>query len=252
MHSRPDRPPRGESVHGAAQEHRPSRSERTRGRGVRRAYGEAGPAPLGGNGTGRVTLTTAGSPDRQRLGNIFHRARRYERYRRRRPCHEERSCDGAPAPSGRTSTTGSRSRKDARWNRGRPVGSRDGVRPVPRAARGALAGDAHARPDVRVADRGGRGDQLVRAAALDRAGPRGSRDHRGRAARGVQALLDGSRVPAPPAAGVAVDRRGRALPPGRDHGQRRRGRGGRRGGAGRGDAAAATDRSGSAGCGERR
>ena len=39
------------------------------------------------------------------------------------------------------------------------------------------AGDAHLRADLRVADRGGRGDRLVRAAALAREGRRGEGDH---------------------------------------------------------------------------
>ena len=112
--------------------------------------------------------------------------------------------------------------------------STDGIRPVPRATRGALPGDPDHGADVRLDDRGGGGDQLVRAAPRHRAGSGRAQDHRGRPSRGVQALRDGLRVPAAQAPGVAGDRRGRPVPVGRHHGERRRGRGGRRGGRGRG------------------
>ena len=76
-----------------------------------------------------------------------------------------------------------------------------------------------------------RGDRLVRAASRGRARRRRAGDHARRPGGGVQALLDGPRVPAAAQPALARDRRGRALP-GRRH---RRARRGRRGGFGRDD-----------------
>ena len=111
-----------------------------------------------------------------------------------------------------------------------PQGAFYGLRPVPRAAGGAAGRDPDVRAPVRVADRGGRGDRLVRAAPRGRGRRRGARDHARRPGRGVQALRDGPRVPAAPHAAVARDRPGHPVP-GRRH---RRARRGRRGGGGRG------------------
>ena len=101
-------------------------------------------------------------------------------------------------------------------------------------------GDAHLRAPVRLADRGGRGDRLVRAAPRGRARPRGAGDHARRPGRGVQALQHGPRVPAAAHAALARDRRGRPLPARR---HRRARRGGRGGAARRGRRRAAASRS---------
>ena len=55
---------------------------------------------------------------------------------------------------------------------------------------------------LRLADRGGGGDRLVRAATRRRARPRCAGDHGERTGRGVQALRDEPRVPRPPQARV--------------------------------------------------
>src|SRR5581483_7910542 len=53
------------------------------------------------------------------------------------------------------------------------LGCGGAIRAVPRARVGAARGDAHLRPDLHVADRRGRSDRLVRAAARTRARRRG-------------------------------------------------------------------------------
>ena len=81
---------------------------------------------------------------------------------------------------------------------------------------------------ITVADRGGRGDRLVRAAHLDVEQDADAKAIMAeRAAGGVQALRDGPRVPAAPQAEVARRVPGRALPGRRHRRARRAGRGGR-------------------------
>src|SRR6185437_1163592 len=113
-----------------------------------------------------------------------------------------------------------------RW--GQAKRRRYGLRPVSRAGRRAERRDANFRPDDRVADRGGGGDRLVRAAAGARARPAGEGDHGQRSRRGVQALRHGSRVPASANAELAD----RAAEDSLHGGRHRRGRGRGRGGGG--------------------
>src|SRR5829696_1361853 len=82
----------------------------------------------------------------------------------------------------------------------------DGLRPVPRAAGGAVRRGADLRADLHVADRGGRGDQLVSPAPRGRARPAGAGDYVRLPWGGDQALLDGPGVPAAPHAAVAGHR----------------------------------------------
>src|SRR4051794_40178639 len=62
-------------------------------------------------------------------------------------------------------------------NRRFGYGAGDGLRPVPRAARGAAGGDAHLRPSLRLAGRGVPGDRLVPAAPRRRGRPGSAFDH---------------------------------------------------------------------------
>src|SRR5436305_1802678 len=101
-------------------------------------------------------------------------------------------------------------------------------RAVPRAAGRTARRDPDARPDPHGPRRGGGGDRLVRAAPRPRAGSRGRGDHAELRGGGVQALLDGPRVPPARNAALGPNGGGGAVDPG---GLRRTGGG--RGGGGR-------------------